>query len=669
MAIVYPDFTTISKLRTPATEGELHILSYLSDKLDESFEIFFNPFLDGDRPDIIILKKGSGAVIVEVKDWDLALYSVGADNKWSVTTPDKKRQPIRSPQQQAYHYKQNMFDLHLPILGLADARNGNFWKVIHPFVYFHNSSDSRIKALYAPALAELSALIDDVKMAKRQEKISGEAFNKRSEHLKIKVDKINRDQRISFSKDMLDKLIKKINCLGPDNLFSAEIYDEFKRRLSPSEWTYLQGQKIEFDSTQLKYVKSVNELAKIKGVAGCGKTSILGARALDAYGKHASVLILTFNITLKQLIRDKLSHINYHSTVKADNNKIEISNYHRFFMNQLNAVGAEIELPKNMTKEDEEQFWDALFKDGTAFASNNTVRYQSIFIDEIQDYEKEWIMIIREYFLEPNGEMVLFGDHAQNIYQRDEKPLNKAVIRGFGEWRQLTKSYRIGTDPLLLLGFKQFQEVFLQERHEDLDIFDHKAQEGILPVSSAGYKYYDDKGVTDLARTIEEYAKIHKLSPNDIAVISSKLSVLRDLEAIIATREKTIATFVTPKDISQLKEHSPKAKKILEGYGGNIERLQNKEEKTEDENQIASMLMKIERRKKTFFVQNSGLMKFSTVHSFKGMESKAVFCILHTTDEPEVVYTAITRARTNLVIFDTPNSKYGKFFRQVYGGA
>ncbi len=86
MAIVYPDFQTISKLRTPATEGEFHLLDELSFNLSSDFEIFFNPFLDGDRPDIIILRKGYGAVIIEVKDWNLSAYRVNTSNHWEVRT-------------------------------------------------------------------------------------------------------------------------------------------------------------------------------------------------------------------------------------------------------------------------------------------------------------------------------------------------------------------------------------------------------------------------------------------------------------------------------------------------------------------------------------------------------------------------------------------------------
>ena len=116
MAIVYPDFQTISKLRTPATEGEFHLLDELSFNLSSDFEIFFNPFLDGDRPDIIILRKGYGAVIIEVKDWNLSAYRVNTSNHWEVRTGTGSFHPIKSPMSQAFHYKSNLFNLHIPIL-------------------------------------------------------------------------------------------------------------------------------------------------------------------------------------------------------------------------------------------------------------------------------------------------------------------------------------------------------------------------------------------------------------------------------------------------------------------------------------------------------------------------------------------------------------------------
>lgn len=44
MAIIYPKIESIKKWVVQPTEGEWFLLNYLKDNLDNSFEIFFNPF-------------------------------------------------------------------------------------------------------------------------------------------------------------------------------------------------------------------------------------------------------------------------------------------------------------------------------------------------------------------------------------------------------------------------------------------------------------------------------------------------------------------------------------------------------------------------------------------------------------------------------------------------
>ena len=61
---------------------------------------------------------------------------------------------------------------------------------------------------------------------------------------------------------------------------------------------------------------------------------------------------------------------------------------------------------------------------------------------------------------------------------------------------------------------------------------------------------------------------------------------------------------------------------------------------------------------------NSGTVKISTVHSFKGWESETLFFIIekkfsrmaHTFDE--ILYTGLTRSRNNLVIINYGNEEY-----------
>jgi hypothetical protein len=46
MAKLFPPLETVKKLRQKPTEGELHLLNLLNDALDDSYEVFFQPFLN-----------------------------------------------------------------------------------------------------------------------------------------------------------------------------------------------------------------------------------------------------------------------------------------------------------------------------------------------------------------------------------------------------------------------------------------------------------------------------------------------------------------------------------------------------------------------------------------------------------------------------------------------
>lgn len=78
-----------------------------------------------------------------------------------------------------------------------------------------------------------------------------------------------------------------------------------------------------------------------------------------------------------------------------------------------------------------------------------------------------------------------------------------------------------------------------------------------------------------------------------------------------------------------------------------------------------SEIEKIRSNKKYGFNLNSGVLKISTIHSFKGYESPTVFLIVNELDNAELVYVGLTRAKFNLVVFVTKNSKYSNFFESA----
>jgi superfamily I DNA/RNA helicase len=86
-----------------------------------------------------------------------------------------------------------------------------------------------------------------------------------------------------------------------------------------------------------------------------------------------------------------------------------------------------------------------------------------------------------------------------------------------------------------------------------------------------------------------------------------------------------------------------------------------------------SMVKAVRDNKKMHFWNNSGTMKFSTIHSFKGWESNTLFLILEPRFQngefnmsfDELIYTGITRSKSNLIIINHGNTDYHKELERV----
>jgi hypothetical protein len=630
MAVIYPELDNIQRLKVTPQDGEWELVKYLKDHLDDSYEVFFNPYLDGDRPDFIILKEYCSAFIIEVKDWDLRSYKVTQNNKWEVFDGSISSSKA-SPHSQVFRYKKNLYDLHLPVVGLARLTNPNFYKLVHCFVYFHNSDKNAIESLYYPAEEGQREEQSRLNQAVKENKMPFESYAKASEYLDRKKRNLQRDRSMSFGSDWLGHLVKKIKQNSKHVLFDEEVYRDFKRRLSPPSHTLNQGVPIKFDNKQLSLTKSENVTQKIKGVAGCGKTSILCQRAINATQRYNStVLILTFNITLKNYIRDKISDIQGN----RDFSSFEITNYHQFYNSQVN--NSELDFGELIEKHGIENIYDI-----DVFQGMEVTKYETILVDEIQDYQSEWVKIIRDNFLQEEGEMVLFGDWSQDIYQRDAAR-SPVIAQGFGRWFTLTRSYRTDLDSPLNQLFKDFQLQFLVERHSDTEIIDVRTTQMSMGFSLLKYEEVPViKWKEAVSDSVQSYIRSYDLHPNDVIILSSNISYLRQIKELWIEKEKTHCMFETYEELSVCVKKSIDELKKLDENKIHILVKHNKDD-----------IERVRRAKKNHFYANSGLVKFSTIHSYKGLESKTVFYVMSEKDDPELVYTSITRSSENLVVFD-----------------
>ncbi|MEG3131151.1 NERD domain-containing protein [Pantoea cypripedii] len=648
MSILYPTLENILRLKVKPTPGELHLLNYLAEHLDDTYEIFFNPFIDGDRPDFIILKKHTAIFIVEVKDYTPGNYSVDAFNKWHVSSGQGTSR-ISSPQSQAFRYKSNLYNLHLPVLGLKYLENRNFFSIVHPYVYLHKSERTDVDDLYSHANSELMIRSRHLAEQYKLKEISHEKYNRQADQISTVKRKLTRDKSMIYGVDRINDLVRKITSIKPHILFDERIYDDFKRRLLPGDHILKQGIKIPLDDRQAKLTISIPRKEKIKGVAGCGKTTIIANRAVNAYHRHEdAVLILTFNITLKNLIKDRISDILGY----RDCQNFAVTNYHQFFNSQLN------ETAQDISDLIEKYGFNELYK-RDVFNGFTVEKYQTILIDEVQDFESEWVKIIRDNFLYSDGEMVLFGDESQNIYDRDNK--RAAVIaQGFGEWKKLKRSYRTSLDSPLNQLFKDYQLRYLIEKYSDSELFEQGNIQAGMNFDIIKYHSCQSDWESECFEKIKDYIKNYNFNPNDVVILSSNIFLVRKLNERLKESEKTICMFETYTELAEL------FKVCKEDYDSDRLKMLSQDGLRDVFNKFSEIKPEIERvrrAKKNHFYQNSGLIKLSTVHSFKGLESKTVFYIMDDKDTPEIIYTSITRSVENLIILDKSNDKkYADFF-------
>jgi hypothetical protein len=630
MAKLYPDLANIDRLTVPPTDGERHLLMALLDTLDDTYEVYFNPYLDGDRPDVIVLKPGCGALIIEVKDWNLIHYQVDISNRWRY-----EDNVIRSPQQQAFRYKENLFNLHLPVLGLQHLTNPNFYNLISVGVYFHCASRAQLKTLYGTSLDEVHQRTLQLNLDRQD--IGQVKYDQQMDWCGRAKKRLERDLGMSWGVDNIVKKIHMFDKMVKHPLFTPAIHEDFERRLRPSVHTQEQGVVVAFDKQQQPLTLSKPGFSKIKGVAGCGKTTILAQRAINAHARHqGQVLILTYNITLRHYIRDTISRLRS----GGDRDHYEVIHYHAFISNQLN--NCNIDLKSKMEQLPAQRAdLDVVYGMKSLFSGVKTEKYPTIIIDEVQDYDPDWIKLVRDCFLADDGEMVLFGDQSQNIYGRPSDSRASPIVQGFGSWVKLKKSYRSKEDSPLVQMFRDFQMKHLIQKYTDAEIFETKTGQTSMRYDLLSYETYGVPYDSDIIfEKIQRYIREYKLHPNDIAIVSSRVELLIPLNEALKRLEKTKVMFEEASEVDAL------AARIGRDSQWFQEEIDN-----------------IRRRKKCFFMQNSGLIKMSTIHSFKGLEAQTVFCILTPEDEAEMIYTGITRAQRNLVIFDSSASRFRSFFQ------
>lgn len=541
MAQLFPTLEQIRQFRVRPEEGELHLLGFLDQILGNDYEVYFQPFLNGDRPDIVVMRRGSGVLLIEVKDWDLSCYSVDSNGNWYVHAEGRHRK--KSPIEQVRTYRDNLFDLHVEHLLERQLENSKLFATVACAVYFHRADQSQ--------LVELCGQVEHVELLTPD----------------------------SLTEENFERILYQTWLSRPSAYFDDDLYKRFYRYLQPPRHTRDQGKEPIYTPKQKALSESRPGPQKIRGVAGSGKTRVLARRAVNAHLRIGDrVLILTFNITLRNYIHDAINEI------REDFgwSNFYVINYHQFFNTEANNHNLPIQ-SVNHDYEDE-SFFEPV--------KDEITRFDAVLIDEIQDYESEWIRIVKKYFLRENGEFVVFGDEKQNVYRRvlgEDKRPNTTIS---GAWKELNDSFR-SSSRVINLAF-EYQDHFFGDRY-DLDEIEIPEQERLFEEQRLRYLWLAPEAlVNEVFTRVHEILEEWHVHPNDVGILSSRIETLRDLDHLFRTvlHERTMTTFESREKWDD---------------------LQNREDCERD-------LKRLRKNKKVHFWMNPGTVKLSTIQSFKGWE-------------------------------------------------
>lgn len=724
MAIFYPTLEEIQNFKVLPTDGERTLLEFLRNVLDDSFEVYFNPYLNGDRPDVIIMRKDYGVLIIEVKDWELSNFKLNERKKWVF----RDGSVVKSPIDQVLKYKNNLFDLHVDKLLEKKINDFRHFNVVSCALYFHCTTQAELEGKLVKPFAE---------------------DKKYQVFLKYNIDLIGRD---SLEPNCFENLLSKryLKAKRPSFLFTQDIYDSFKRILSPSIHLREQGTGYRYSPKQREIIYSTTLEQRVKGVFGSGKTTVLAARAVQAYKRALSrtkcprILILTFNITLKNFIHDKLNQVQ--ETFQEE--CFIIINYHTFINAELNNLGIDFEIPDDIDEQHIGDYLDKNYYSNVSLFENHKEqikKYDAVFIDEIQDYKRQWMDIIKNYFRSPKGDYVLFGDVKQNIYGQPTQ--QKDVVTNVRGVNELKYCYR--SDFKVRDLAQTFQRGIFKDKYDVDDFSENDAIGSLgLTIEKEGYVNYiylpEADTITALYNIIRGNIlnKTNNVSPNDITILGYTINELRDFDCYYryACREKTATmmetievmymthlNFIGKKDIEnvawfnnicshlkkklfqnrdkifdndiiKLRIHVAKLFTLYRLYtsykdvfikrfkeeckecGISIEAYcawykHYEQDLTEFNKQVFDYDYKnIRDNKKLHFWMNSGTIKISTINSFKGWESEVVFLIIEPKYDnytvfnrnfDELLYTGLTRARRNLIVINFGNKEYDEKMRPL----
>ena len=385
------------------TSGERRLAERLEQKLDDDYLLWYDVSV-GPRnahPDFVVMHPRRGILILEVKDWRLATIGQADKQTWEII-PDGVPKTVINPLEQARQYAHQVVDALKRDPQLVHADGPYQGQLAFPWSYgvvFTNITRKQFDA------AELQHIIEPQRVLCQDEML--EAVD--AEELQSRLwDMFPYMMRGVMSLPQLDR-VRWIMFPQVRVQTQAALFDD-----SDAE-AELPGIMRVMDLQQEQLARSLGDGHRvIHGVAGSGKTMILGYRA--EYLAKAStpsskpILILCFNEPLGVKLHSVMDR-------KGLSEKVHVRHFHKWCRQQLVTFGQTLPAGNLPTEAKMADMVQRVIS-GVERSQIPSGQYQAILIDEGHDFAPEWLKLVTQMVDRATNSLLLLFDDAQSIYER-----------------------------------------------------------------------------------------------------------------------------------------------------------------------------------------------------------------------------------------------------------
>lgn len=384
------------------TAGERRLAERLEQKLDDDYLLWYDVPVGPKQthPDFVVIHPRRGILILETKDWRIDTVQEANRQAWTLLV-DGRPKVVANPALQARHCAVQVVHALERDPQLVHADGPHAGKLAFPWgsgVVFTNITRKQFEQ------SGLDQTIDA--------------------HLVICKDEMLE----SAEPEALQKRLWDMFPHSFGHAMSMPQLDRVRWIMFPEVRVPVQGSLLPADSEELPDIMRVMDLQQeqlarslgeghrvIHGVAGSGKTMILGYRAehLAQAPSAKPILVLCYNEPLAV----KLAAL---FALKGLEHRVHVRNFHRWCRQQLVAYGQPVPAQGH-------DMFDRMVDFVIRGVERHQIppdQYQAVMIDEGHDFRPEWFKLVAQMVDPDTNSLLVLYDSAQNIY-------GKSKARGF----------------------------------------------------------------------------------------------------------------------------------------------------------------------------------------------------------------------------------------------